>query len=205
MPDVEWVRNSPLQALMQPGRHGSSEGDAGISLCEVTDFSLLLAMARRGKGAALNQALKTRFGTATAGKPKAVTADEATLVWTAPDQYFVLTPDRGSSLLEQIEEALSDSASVSEQSDSRAWIRISGKRSRDALAKMIAIDLHPSVFRNGDAAATPMSHIPVHLWRSQGDVFNILVPSGFAVALWRSILDHSAEYGVEITEPVRLI
>ncbi len=54
---------------------------------------------------------------------------------------------------------------MSNQSDARAALRLSGPHVRDMLAKGCMIDLHPSVFPPGAAAMTSIAHIGVHLWR----------------------------------------
>ena len=55
----------------------------------------------------------------------------------------------------------------------------------------------------GAAAATSIDHTGVNLWRDANaadgsPVFNILVFTSFADSIWHTILDSSAEYGVEV-------
>ena len=109
----------------------------------------------------------------------------------------------GSSAIDAARRSFAGFASLSEQSDGRALIRISGPRARDLLAKFCSLDLHPAAFPVGSAAATSIDHTPVTLWRDEDGadgaaVFNLLVFSSFAESLWHTILDSGAEYGIEI-------
>ena len=72
------------------GRHGAP-GDAGVSLTEIRNFDLVQVMARRGKAAEMAKAAKARFGVAAPETPKAVQTSDATLIWSGPDQFFVLS------------------------------------------------------------------------------------------------------------------
>ena len=132
--------------------------------------------------------------------PQTVEADGALLIWSGPDQFLVLSP-RGSAT-EKARSLFSGTASLSEQSDGRSLIRISGTRARDMLAKVCSLDLHPSVFPVGAAAATSIDHTSVNLWRgadSAGEaVFHLLVFATFAESLWHTLLDSGAEYGITI-------
>ena len=93
-------------------------------------------------------------------------------------------------------------ASLSEQSDGRSLIRISGSRARDMLAKVCSLDLHPAAFPDGAAAASSIDHTSVNLWRGKdvGDeaTFYLLVFATFAESLWHTLLDSGAEYGIAI-------
>ena len=104
--------------------------------------------------------------------------------------------------MEQARTAFAGTASLSEQSDGRSLIRISGARARDMLAKVCSLDLHPAVFPVGAAAATSIDHTSVNLWRGEdadGEaVFYLLVFATFAESLWHTLLDSGAEYGISI-------
>ena len=50
-------------------------------------------------------------------------------------------------------------AAVSDQSDARLVLRVSGPRVRDVLAKGVPVDLHPKAFKPGDIACTVVGYI----------------------------------------------
>ncbi|TGP56722.1 sarcosine oxidase subunit gamma [bacterium M00.F.Ca.ET.159.01.1.1] len=200
MADFSWDVRSPLDRALVAGAYGA-QGDAGVALTEIRNFNLVQVMARRGQAGEMIAAAKARFGVAAPETPRAVGASDATLIWSGPDQFLVLSKD-GKHTMEALAPGFAGSASLSDQSHARALISISRAKARAMLAKLSSIDLHPDVFGVGAAAATSMDHTSVTLWRG-GDrdgqaVFNLLVFATFAESLWHTILDSAAEYGATI-------
>ncbi|RWP93956.1 MAG: sarcosine oxidase subunit gamma [Mesorhizobium sp.] len=208
MVDFSWVPRSPLEKALVAGVHGARGIEAGVSLTEIRNFDLVQLMARRGQGADLAKAAKVRFGVAAPETPTAVGAADATLIWSGPDQFFVLSKG-GKHTMDLLAPALSGSASLSDQSHARALISASGIQARAMLAKLSSIDLHAASFPIGAAAATSIDHTSVTLWRcadrEDGQaVFNLLVFATFAESLWHTMLDAAAEYGVDISHSENL-
>ncbi|WP_027058318.1 sarcosine oxidase subunit gamma [Mesorhizobium loti] len=206
MAEFSWDVRSPLDRALVAGQYGA-QGDAGVSLTEIRNFDLVQVIVRRGKAADTAQAAKARFGVATPETPKAVQTTDATLIWSGPDQFFVLSKD-GKHGTEALAQPFASSASLSDQSHARVLISISGARARTMLAKLSSIDLHHDAFALGAAAATSMDHTSVTLWRGNDRdglaVFNVLVFATFAESLWHTILDSAAEYGVAISHSEEL-
>jgi sarcosine oxidase subunit gamma len=201
--ELDWIATTPLSRVYAAGRHGAKDGAAGLSMAELTDFELVQAMARRGMWGAAEQACKQAYGKAAPASPQAIEADGALLVWSGPDQFLLLSARKsGRSAMDAARSAFAGIASLSEQSDGRSLIRVSGPRARDMLAKVCSLDLHPAVFPVGTAAATSIDHTSVNLWRgpdaSGAAVFHLLVFATFAESLWRTLLDSGAEYGISI-------
>ncbi|MBM2713130.1 sarcosine oxidase subunit gamma [Mesorhizobium caraganae] len=199
MAEFSWDVRSPLDRALVAGAYGA-RGDAGVSLTEIRDFDLVQVMARRGKAVDMAKAAKARFGVAAPQTPKAVETPDATLIWSGPDQFFVLSKGGKHAALAP---AFAQSASLSDQSHARVLISISGVKARTMLAKLSSIDLHPDAFPVGAAAATSMDHTSVTLWRENDRadglaVFNLLAFATFAESLWHTMLDSAAEYGVAI-------
>jgi sarcosine oxidase subunit gamma len=201
--DYLWNTQSPLQKALVPGRHGAAGAHAGVTLNEVRDIVLVQVMARRGKAAETAKAAKKLFGIEAPATPKAVTGKTATLIWSGPDQFTVIAPrtDEASQLAAMVQ-VFAGSASLSDQSDGRCLIRVSGPRGRDAIAKFSSLDLHDLAFPVGAAANTSVDHTAVNLWREANGadghpVYNMLVFTSFADSLWHTIVDASLEYGVE--------
>ena len=202
MVELDWIATTPLSRIHAPGRHGVEEGAAGLTLAELTGFELVQVMARRGQSDAVAQACTEAYGKAPPAKPQAVSAEGALLVWSAPDQFLALSTRGSGSAMERARLAFAGMASLSEQSDARSLISISGARARDMLAKVCSLDLHPAAFPVGAAAATSIDHTAVNLWRGEDHsgeaVFHLLVFASFAESLWRTLLDSGAEYGIAI-------
>lgn len=202
MAEFSWDIRSPLERALAAGAHGAGGIEAGVSLTEIRNFDLIQVMARRGKAADMAMVAKARFGVAAPDTPKAVQAADATLIWSGPDQFFVLTKG-GKHGTGELGPAFASSASLSDQSHARVLISISGTKARAMFAKLSSIDLHPAAFPVGAAAATSMDHTSVTFWRGNGRadglaVFNVLVFATFAESLWHTVLDSAAEYGVAI-------
>ncbi|CAN7340929.1 sarcosine oxidase subunit gamma [Mesorhizobium caraganae] len=199
MAEFSWDVRSPLDRALVAGAYGA-RGDAGVSLTEIRNFDLVQVMARRGKAADMAKAAKARFGVAAPQTPKAVGTSDATLIWSGPDQFFVLS--KGKHTTEALAQTFVSSASLSDQSHARVLISISGVKARTMLAKLSSIDLHPDAFPIGAAAATSIDHTSVTLWRENDRdglaVFNVLVFATFAESLWHTMQDSAAEYGVAI-------
>jgi sarcosine oxidase subunit gamma len=202
--EFPWVATTPLSRTLAAGRNGATAGTAGLTMTELTGFDLVQFMARRGQWDAAATAAAEHFGAPAPKKLLAVRAGKATLIWSGPDQFlFLAARSAGSSAIDAARQPFAGIASLSEQSDGRALIRISGPRARDMLAKVCSLDLHPAAFPAGSAAATSIDHTPVTLWRGEDGadgaaVFNLLVFSSFAESLCHTIVDSGAEYGTEI-------
>lgn len=205
MADFTWTASSPLQHATTPGRRGAAVHQPGIVLSEVRDFSLVLVFARRGQGPAVAKAAEARFGVDAPSTPQAVAGKSTTLIWSGADQFYALfASSEGQSPVEALRDSFAGKASLSDQSDGRALIRISGPSARKMLAKLSSLDLDDTVFPVCAAAATSIDHTGVNLWRDANaadgsPVFNVLVFTSFADSIWNTILDSSAEYGVEVS------
>lgn len=202
MVELNWIATTPLSRIYAAGRHGVKESAAGLTMAELGDFELVQVMARRGQWSAVAQACTEGYGKAAPAKPQAVSAEGALLIWSGPDQFLVLSKRGEGSAMERARLAFAGMASLSEQSDGRSMLRISGARARDMLAKVCSLDLHPAVFPVGAAAATSIDHTSVNLWRGEDSsdeaVFHLLVFATFAESLWHTLLDSGAEYGIAI-------
>jgi heterotetrameric sarcosine oxidase gamma subunit len=90
---------------------------------------------------------------------------------------------------------------VSDQSDARCLIAIAGPCVRDALAKLVSVDLDQVAFPVGAVAATVMEHTNVTIWRTadgtDGPRYLVLCLTSFAGSVWHAIGEAGAEFGVD--------
>jgi sarcosine oxidase subunit gamma len=203
--DYLWNAQSPLQNALAVGRHGATAGQTGVTLEEVREIELTQVMARRGSWAETAKAAKKLFGIEPPSSPQAVVGKGATLIWSGPHQFIVFArKPQGAEQQDKIRKAFFGNASLSDQSDGRCLISISGPRARDALAKFSSLDLDDVAFVAGTAATTSIDHTSVNLWRGAdgaAPVYYVLVFSSFADSVWHTIVDSSLEYGVEVGRP----
>jgi sarcosine oxidase subunit gamma len=87
---------------------------------------------------------------------------------------------RGQWLVEEVEAArLEGLAAVVDQSDGWAGLGLTGTAARDVLARLVPLDLDPSVFPPGAAARSQLRHVPLLLVAVAGG-FELMVPRSYA-------------------------
>jgi heterotetrameric sarcosine oxidase gamma subunit len=192
-----WQPRSAWDGLASAGRHGSSDGNAGVRIALRADHALATVIVRDGQEAAFAAALRDILGMSPPDAPRAVQQGEHQLVWSGPGQWLFVGPGRAT--IESLTARLQGLAAVSDQSDARAMLRISGPRARDALAKGCMIDLHPRAFTTGDTALTSIAHIGIQLWQV-GDApsYDIIVFRSMAASFWSWLSAASAEFGCDV-------
>jgi methylglutamate dehydrogenase subunit D len=203
MAEITLAARSALTGHARPGRHGKPEGEAGVVIAERGDLAIATIIARKGKAQAVRAAAKDAFGVELPTVPRRIESDRIAFIWAGPEQWLAVAgpgnpPGHFETMLAGIFDGL---ASISEQSDGRTVIRISGPRARDALAKGLPIDLHPRTFRTGDTALTLAAHIGAQIWQvDDAPTYDIAVFRGFARSFWNFLTEASAEYGCRIDE-----
>ena len=127
---------SALQGLALPGRYGAANGGPGVVLSERADLALAAVMVRKGASEALARRVRAVFGLDLPTMPRRAARGSLAFVWAGPGYWLAATAGRdGTSLEELLRHELSNLASISDQSDGRAVVRIAGARARDVLAK----------------------------------------------------------------------
>ena len=98
-----------------------------------------------------------------------------------------------------LRERLAGLASITDQSDGRVVLRLSGDRVRDVLAKGVPVDLHPRTFRTGDVASTLIAHIGVQIQQlDDRPAYQLMAFRSLAGSLWSWLTKAAAEFGYEI-------
>lgn len=129
------------------------------------------------------------------------------IAWLGPDEWLVITrPDAAERTLKGLTKTLKSDgmhAAVTNVSDARTCIRISGPYAREVLQKGCSIDLHPSRFGPGQCVQAIVSKVGVILLQTSesaktGPVYELYVLRSFATYLWAWLEDASAEYGIKV-------
>jgi sarcosine oxidase subunit gamma len=98
-----------------------------------------------------------------------------------------------------LRETFTGLASVTNQSDGRCIVRVSGPKVRDTLAKGIPLDLDPRAFGPDDVAMTVAAHINTHFWQIDATPsYDFAVFRSFAASFCEWLLCASAEFGTRI-------
>jgi sarcosine oxidase subunit gamma len=194
------VALSALDGIAVPGRIGRSAGVAGVTISERTDLGLATVMVRKGRQADLAAAAERTYGVALPSGSRLATGPKVGFIGTGPGQWFAVSESlRNGELGRDLGEKFAGLASISDQSDGRAVVRISGPKARDVLAKGLPIDLDPRVFKPGDAATSLVSYIGVQLWQvDETPTYDIAVFRGFAESFWGWLTASAAEFGAVV-------
>ena len=107
---------------------------------------------------------------------KANIAGEAGLCWMSPDELLLLVPySETRAALAAIDTALTGAHYLAENvSDARALICVEGTYSREVMAKLTPVDLHPARFRPGDFRRSRLAQIAAAFWMQDDDTFNVI-------------------------------
>lgn len=182
------------------------QGD-GVTFNDRHGLAMASVLAKAGQGAALALRVREHFGVDLPQGPRRSVAGVVAFLGTGPGAWLVTSENGCDSFAVQLRDKLGDLASVSDQSDGYAVLRLSGFKVREALAKLVPVDLHPRAFQVGDVAVTVAAHIGVTLWRSENrndgaPVFEIAAFRSFASSLWHALSTSAAEFGHVIDAPI---
>lgn len=186
---------SPFKDMLTHSRNDSPVGTPGVTIELPGSGTLALIAARQGRRGVLRQSALSVFAVNLPDLPRRVEGRDVAFVWAGSDQWLAQGPPGKERLLA---EAFADLASVVDQSHGWALLRITGPRARDALAKGLAVDLHPRAFATGFAAATSIAHIAVVFWQlDDRPTYEFAVPRSYALSFWHWLQASAAEYGLE--------
>ena len=173
---------------------------AGVTIAPRDDLATAIVMARNGQRAALIAKVKAAYHIDLPTGPKRVGAGALSFVGMGPGQWLAVE-EGGDALTfaRRLSDAVAGTASISDQSDSRAVLRLSGPKARAVLAKGLAVDLHKRVFGPGDAALSSIALIGAHLWQiDDAPTYEISVFRSMAGSFAEFIWSSAAEYGVAL-------
>ncbi|MBE1293630.1 MAG: sarcosine oxidase subunit gamma [Rhodobacteraceae bacterium] len=165
---VELVAKTPCEGLLP-----ISVGD--VSLTEDLPASLTMLTARKGRLEACSEVLKSVHGVAMPKPNRATGTQAARAIWFGRDQAMLVgvTPD--SSLLNE--------ASVVDQSDAWAVIKLEGDGAEAVLARLVPVDLRAATFKRGHTARTMLGHMTVSITRVGEQAFQIIAFRSMAKTL----------------------
>ncbi len=152
------IARSPFEGLLPlaAGSVEATEIDAGV-ITSVAPFA--------GQTGAVSSALEKAIGCPLPAVGSFVEQGEVQIVWTGLDQWFVLSPDP----------VTVPGAAMTDQSDAWASVEVSGPDASAVLARLVPIDLRPSVFAVGHASRTTLGHMSCILMRTGHERFIAMV------------------------------
>jgi sarcosine oxidase subunit gamma len=178
---------------------GSSQAGAGVTLMPRDDLALATVIARKGQAAPLAERVSALFGISLPTGPKRAAEDKVAFIGMGPGQWLAVqecSPDP-QAFATRLAADLSGLASVSDQSDARAVMRVSGPKARQLFAKGLPIDLDPRAFGPGDAALSQIALIGAHVWQiDDKPTYEVAVFRSMAGSFTAWLVASGAEYGL---------
>jgi heterotetrameric sarcosine oxidase gamma subunit len=190
---------SALHGLSIPGHYGRP-GATGLVIEERTDLALASIIAKRGKRFALVNAVNTAFGVALPDGPRRATRGAVTFAGTGPDQWIASAEgSEAAGFAAKVRARIGPFAAVSDQTDARLALLLSGPRVRDVLAKGVPVDLHPKAFKPGDVATTLVAYIGVQIdMLDDAPTYQLTAPRSTAGSFWSWLTASAAEFGYDV-------
>jgi methylglutamate dehydrogenase subunit D len=174
---------------------------AGVVADERDGLGIANILVRQGQAAALRQRCHERWAIELPQGPQRAAAGGLSIAGTGPEAWLAIQEGGGNAFAASLKQTLAGLASVTDQSDGYAVLRLSGPQVRPTLAKLVPIDVHPRAFAIRDVAVTVAAHIGTLLWRladgADGSaVFEVAVFRSMAGSFWHALNVSAAEFGL---------
>ena len=113
----------------------------------------------------------------------------STIFRIGPAQFWIVGPEADDNA-----SRLEGRCAVTPLSHSRVRMALEGVPARAVLAKLIPVDVHPSVFTEGSVALTGIHHTPVTVHCTGEDSFDVYAMRTFALSVWEVLSDAALEF-----------
>jgi sarcosine oxidase subunit gamma len=196
----ETILEAAAAAVLPPGRYGREDGQAGLRLRILSGRALVQVMARGRNDDALKDAVRLKYAIALPEQPLLAHGPKLSLLWAGHRSWMAMAHEADIVDLESVLRGdLGSLASISDQTDGRLLVELSGPKARDTLAKLVPIDLHPRAFRPGDTAMTLFGHIAGQIVQiDSAPTFELLVSRGYAESFLHDLKMAGAAFGVQV-------
>lgn len=197
-----YLRQSPLASLGLAARAATAADAAGVTMGE-RERVMLVNLRGDGVDRGFLDRVRQALGVDLPAEPN--TAAEGTrhrVLWLGPNEWLVVAGE-GEQLAAALDAALAGlHVSVTDISDARAVIALSGAQARDVLAKGCPLDLHPRSFGPMRCAQSRLAKVAVLIdQRDDAPSYDLYVLRSQARYLWRWLDDAAREYAVRIIRP----
>ncbi len=171
----------------------------GVTARDRHELAMVRITTSTTRTATLARRLKDEVGVDLPIGPRRESGDDVALIGIGPQAWLATTEHHHDEFAASLQAVIGDEGSVTDQAGAYGVLRLSGPKVRNALAKLIGVDLHERAFAVDAAASTMAAHIPVVLWRladpAGGGCFEVAVQRSYAVSFWEALTASAAEYG----------
>jgi len=168
-------------------------GDRAVGVQDFDGVGLANVQVHNGREQQLAERINARFNVALPRGPRYTNGGRLALAGIGPGSWLAIAPERANELPRLLESEISGLASVSDQSDGLAVLRLTGAPIRKVLTQFVAVDIHARAFAVGDVAVTTVAYVGVTFWRLSDSregfpVFEFAVPRSFASSFTRLLM-----------------
>lgn len=165
---VELKALSPVAGMLP-----IAAGDCRLEAVEHGHLTLLSVY--KGQKKQLSEALVAAHGVRLAAPNRSTSKAGVRCLWFGHDQVLLIGPPP--------DHTFGQYASVVDQSDSWAVVRLQGGQAVDVLARLTSVDLRPAVFKRGHTLRTELRHMMVSISCVGVDAFEIMAFRSMAKTL----------------------
>ena len=192
---VNWQRQSALQDFQANEKAAFIQED-GLCLRELP-FSGKLILQVNGNREAIQSAVARAMGQNLPLVPNTSTASKNSILWMKPSKWMILSePGAIPQIRQKLESVLTGfHFMISDVSDSRTGIEVSGVHARTLMNRICALDLDVGSFPAGQCAQTLLVRIPLLLHKlDEKPTFHLYVDRSVARYAWDWISDAAQEF-----------
>lgn len=166
--------------------------EPGITIA-TRERALASIEARRGRADAVAAAIAAAYDLDLPQSPRWTGANGISFAWAGHAQWTAIATRP---VARDLTRHLAGLAAVTDQSDGWVLTEISGPHARDALAKMLPIDLDPGVLPPGAVALTRAGQIDVRLRHLDAGVYELAVFRSLGADLSHWLRSSVLEFGI---------
>lgn len=180
---------SKFKLIAEPALDLPERDVGGITVSELSNHALVSLAIPNDARENVSKSIANNYETdiPAVGQSTSSDVDNMRFLGLQSDQFFALFEYSGDRAVEHLKSKINDVAYLCDQSDCWVILKISGKRCREALARICPIDLLPDSFPEGKVARTGMEHLAVIILHESENQYLLLSPRSSAQSFLHAV------------------